>query len=228
MDVQGCPFPDELLYDVEEDTWLRPGSGGEPARVGLTSLISSFAGRFTRLEFRPLGGLIDAGRSLATVESLRYIGAVRLPVRARLVSTNDALIARPRLLNDDPYGEGWVAKVQPEGAPGLPLRTASEARALLAERRERLAVHCLPAIPDATMVEVGVECQTILARLDEEISRREPSEVVLLVTDDPTSPVEMQRWLDRRGHAMVHQRREGTLYHFLVRKEAQPRPRRPG
>ena len=225
MEVDGCPFPDDLAYDVDNDTWLRYGEPGAPITLGLTSLISSFAGRFTAVSFRPAQGTVAAGRSVATVESLRYTGAVRLAFPAQVVDRNTELLAHPRRINDDPYGAGWLVRLRPAGPATAAILPAPQARARLAERRASLAVRCWPAVPDTTMVEVGVECQAILARLDEEIARREPSEVILLVTDDPTSPIEMQRWLDRTGHALLVQRREEALYQFLLRKEPRPRPK---
>jgi len=65
--------------------------------------------------------------------------------------------------------------------------------------------------------------------LNDELRSRAAGEAVLLVTDDPTSPIEMERWSDQTGHRLLAHRREGELHEFLVRKEARPVPRvRPG
>jgi len=63
-------------------------------------------------------------------------------------------------------------------------------------------------------------------KLNEELAARAPGDAILLVTDDPTSPIEMVRWSDQTGHPVLAHRKEGTLHHFLVRKEADPKPRR--
>ena len=227
MDVDGCPVPDDRRYDLEHDVWYRAEPSGD-ATVGITSLLASFAGRFQALSFRDVDGVLDRGRSVATVESIRLTGAVRLPVRGRVVARNPELPGRPRLLNDAPYDRGWVVRIVPddpdEAARTLP--TAEAARAALAERIRELHVRCFPATPDAELYEIGAECSAILARLDEEVARRAPEEVVLLVTDDPTSPIELVRWSDRTGHAVLHHRAEGNLHQFLIRREADPRPRR--
>jgi hypothetical protein len=89
-----------------------------------------------------------------------------------------------------------------------------------------MRIHCLPAAPDVEMFEIGAECQAILVRLDEEIAQRAVDDVVHLVTDDPTSPIEMVRWSDRTGYPVLHQWAEANLRHFLVRRIAKPVPRR--
>jgi glycine cleavage system H protein len=229
MDVGGCPLPDDRLYDLENEVWWHvEGPAGE-AIVGVISALGAFAGRFHAVQFRPVDGLIDRGRSVATVESTRFTGAIRLPVDATVIERNTALVEHPRLLNDAPYGEGWVVRVRARdpGEIERRLRTAGETRAGLLRQIEERHIRCYPATPDSELYEIGVECSAVLAQLDDEIARRAPGEVVLLVTDDPTSPIEMVRWSDRSGHTVLHHRRDGTLEHFLVRREADPQPRRP-
>jgi glycine cleavage system H protein len=229
LNVDGCDLPDDRSYDFENDVWLRLEGDGPVATLGLTSLLASFAGRFTTVTFRPLEGSVAAGRSVATVESLRYTGAVRLPLPATILVRNREVERRPRLLNDRPYDEGWIVRVQLADPAEVPRRLES-ASAVEARVRERIAerrIRCYPASPDAELYEVGVECSAVLVRLDEEVARRQPGEVVLLVTDDPTSPIEMVRWSDRSGHSVIAHRREETFHHFLIRREADPRPRRP-
>jgi glycine cleavage system H protein len=202
-----CPIPDDRWYDIENDVWLRPTPGGARATVGLTAPIVSFAGRFQRVDYRPVDEFPEPGRSVATVESIRYTGAVRLPARGRILRRNDRLRERPKLLNDAPYDDGWIVEVELLD-PGEPGR-----------------IRCLPAAPDVEMYEIGSECSAILAKLDDELARRAPDDVVLLVTDDPTSPIEMVRWTDRTGHTVLHHDRDGALHRFLVRRERDPRPR---
>jgi TusA-related sulfurtransferase len=75
------------------------------------------------------------------------------------------------------------------------------------------------------MFEIGAECAAILAELDQVLTTRSAEDVVLLVTDDATSPLEMVRWSDRTGHSVLLHETEGNLHRFLVRKEANPQPR---
>lgn len=227
MELEGCPLPEDRLYDLEQDVWWWDDPRDGSARVGLLAPLVAFAGRFRAVTFRPVEGKVARGRSVATVESVRYTGAVRLPVEAEVLERNDALLARPRLLNDAPYGEGWVVRVRaarPEDPQRL-LESASTVAPRLADRIRVQRIRCWPVSPDLELVEVGVECATVLTRLDEELGRLAAGDAILLVTDDPTSPIEMVRWSDQRGQPVLAHRREGDLHQFLVRKEAEPRPR---
>jgi glycine cleavage system H protein len=227
VEIAGCALPEDRLYDLENDVWWADDPEGGTARVGVLGTLAAFAGPFHTFTFRPVTGTIDRGRSVATAESVRYTGAVRLPVEAVLVERNEALVRRPRLLNDAPYGEGWVVRaraVRPDDPVRL-LETASAISLRLEERIRVQRIRCWPLTPELEMFEVGIECSAVLTRLNEELARRVAGDAVLLVTDDPTSPIEMVRWSDQTGHAVLAYRREGTLHHFLVRKEAHPVPR---
>lgn len=228
MEVDGCPLPEDRLYDLENDVWWANDPEGGTARVGVLATLSAFAGPFRALTFRPVEGAVARGRSVATVETTRYIGAVRMPVDVLLVGRNEEVVRRPRLLNDAPYGEGWVIRARPAraGDPGRLLESAGAIVQRLQERIRTQHIRCWPATPDLEMYEIGIECSAILTKLNEEIAARPAGEAILLVTDDPTSPIEMVRWSDQTGHPVLAHRKEGTLYHFLVRKEAEPKPRR--
>jgi len=228
VDAEGCAVPDDLLYDVENDVWVRPADEGRSATVGLVASLVSFAGRFTSVSFRPVDGALARGRSLGTVESIRFTGAVRMPVDGTVLERNESLPTRPRLLNDSPYEAGWFARIAPSVPAALAQQLAPAPQAREAIRRKvlELRIRCYPASPDLEVYEIGAECSAILARLDDELARRSPGEVLLLVTDDPTSPIGMVRWSDRSGHSVLHHHREENLHHFLVRREADPKPRR--
>ncbi len=227
MEILGCALPEDRLYDLENEVWWRDAPEGF-ADVGLMATLVAFAGRFDHLTFRPVDGVVGRGRSVATVESLRYTGAVRLPVDATIVERNREVERRPRLLNDAPYSEGWIVRVRPSD-PGEPHRRLREAARVASEIEERIRARrtrCWPAFPDLEMYEIGLECSAVLTKLNEEVERRAAGEAILLVTDDPTSPIEMVRWSDQTGHTLLAHRPEENLHHFLVRKEAEPRPRR--
>jgi len=230
MDVAGCALPEDRLYDLEQDVWWAEEPDGHSARVGLLAALAAFAGPFQSVTFRPIEGAIARGRSVATIESIRFTGAVRLPVDAELLERNEEIVRRPRLLNDAPYGDGWVVRVRPERAhdPADHLETAAAVAARLEERIRTQRIRCWPATPDVELYEIGLECSAVLTKLSEEVAARPVGSALLLVTDDPTSPIEMVRWSDQTGHALLAHRREGNLHHFLVRKVAHPVPRRRG
>ena len=89
---------------------------------------------------------------------------------------------------------------------------------MLTKQIAALRIRCFAAFPDFEMFEIGLECSAVLAKLNELLTRIEVGAVVHLVTDDPTSPIEMVRWSDQTGQPVIDERKEGNLFHFLVRK----------
>ncbi|MCI4366906.1 MAG: hypothetical protein L3K08_04060 [Thermoplasmata archaeon] len=217
-------MPDELRVDVENGVWLRPEADGR-VTLGLLAPFVAFAGRIAQVTFRPMDGPIAAGRSVAMIESRRLTAPVRAPIGGTVVERNESLSQGPRPIHEDPYGEGWLVRMLVSEDPAGRLPTAREARASIeAQIRER-RIRCYAALPDLEVYEIGAECRAILARLDEEIARRSVGEVVLLVVDDPTAPIEMVRWSDRTGYPILEERHADGLWHFLVRKVPDPVPR---
>jgi glycine cleavage system H protein len=228
MEILGCSVPDDCWVDVENDTWTRGEADGTTFVTGVLAIQAAFAGRYTSVRFREVDGVIDRGRSVATLESLRSTAPFRMPVTGQVVARNEALAGRPKLLNDSSYDRGWVVRFVPAERQdiGKILSRPDAVRPLLEAQIKERRIHCYPAAPDLEMYEIGSECSATLAKLDEELTHRPADDVVLLVTDDPTSPIELVRWSDRTGHTVLHHRLEGNLHHFLIRKEAAPVPRR--
>jgi len=228
MEIDGCSLPEDRLYDLENDVWWAADPDGTTARVGILGTLGAFAGPFRSLTFRPVEGSVARGRSVATLESARFTGAVRMPVDVVLLERNDALERRPRLLNDAPYGEGWVVRVRPARSeePGERLESAGAIATRLEAQIRSRRLHCWPATPEFELNEVGLECSAVLARLREGLATIRPGESLLVATDDPTSPIEMIRWSDQTGHPVLASRKDDTVYQFLVRREADPKPRR--
>ncbi|MHB1434499.1 MAG: sulfurtransferase TusA family protein [Thermoplasmata archaeon] len=227
MEVEDCPLPEDRWYDRSLELWLRPEPDGT-ARIGMTAAWSAFLGRILRVEYRTPEGIQTRGWSLATVESARTAVPFRLPLDAEILAPNPRLRDHPRRINDDPYGDGWIAHLRPrrpvEAEVGL--ATASEIREAMIEQIRRRRIQCWPVAPEREMVEIGLECSAIFARLDEELARLAPGEAIVLVTDDPTSPIEMARWTDRTGQRVRASRRTENLYKFLVQRAERPAPRR--
>ena len=228
MEVDGCPLPEDRLYDWENRIWTAPEGSGAIWKVGLIAPFASFIGPVSAVTFRPAGTL-GRGRSLGMVESVRFTGAVRIPFEGEVVELNPELRTRPRMLNDAPYGDGWFARIRPtrptEERPWLESAAAIRSRASEWIRAQR--VRCWPVTPDLEMFEIGLECSAILTQVNEELARRPAGWAIRLVTDDPTSPIEMERWADQTGHALLARRRDGNLFEFLLRKEEHPVPRVP-
>jgi glycine cleavage system H protein len=208
------------LYDLESNTWITSEDVGEVA-VGVTSLLSAIAGKFTLARIRPVGTRIERGNSLGTLESLKFVGPVPSPISGVITVANSDVVKRPKLLNDAPYTDGWIVKLKPRSfkEERVLLSRGTDATRAFEKKIAEFHARCFKAFPDHEMYEIGTECSAVLARLNELLATVSVGDVVHLVTDDPTSYVEMVRWTDQTGHELVDWRQEGNLFHFIVRKE---------
>ncbi len=109
---RGCVIPDDLLYDVEMHVWVR--LSGETAVLGMTDLAQTMGGRMVQVSWKKPGRSYARGRSLAVIESAKWVGPFPTPLTAELVAVNAAAFAADiRIANRDPYGAGWMARVRP-------------------------------------------------------------------------------------------------------------------
>jgi glycine cleavage system H protein len=188
--------------------------------IGVTSILSGIAGKFSLAHLREPGLTIQRGHSLGTIESLKFVGPVPSPVSGIIVEANGIVVRNPKVLNDSPYDGGWVARLRPsdfEGEKGLLFHVGNAERELRAKIGQ-FHVRCFKAFPDHEMVELGVECSAVLLKLKELVEQIPPAAVVHLVSDDPTAYVEMVRWTDETSNSLVDWRQEGDLFHFIIRK----------
>ncbi len=218
MKIGGCEFPDSLLYDVENGTWAEPAEGR--VRVGITGLLSWASGVFTSVTFKPVGTAVARGGVLGSVEGSLHFDVVRSPSSGVISATNLELLSSPKLLNSRPYDSGWFAEVRPGAAEDLGrLRGLPAARPLIAEELDRRRVHCFAKFPDVEMAEIGVECAAVLVRLDELLAGSAVGTVVHVISDDSSAEIEMHRWSDLTGNALLESRKEQGVYHFIVEKK---------
>lgn len=219
MQIDYCDFPEDLLYDLENNVWIKPASA-LVLRLGITSVHAALAGKLNRVQFKPIGTHVEKDQSIATIESTRYFGVVRTPLSCKLMTVNSRLEAEPKLANDAPYREGWFVDIAPDSnSHGLerlvkPNAAVDRIRAQIRDLR----VRCFTAYPDHEMWEIGVECAAVLVRLNELLEHCKVNEVVHVVSDDPTADIEMERWADEAGQRILEVRKEGKLVHFIVKK----------
>jgi glycine cleavage system H lipoate-binding protein/TusA-related sulfurtransferase len=217
MRIDHCEFPDDLLYDVANGTWVRREPGA--LKVGITSLLSWASGTFSTVSFKQVGTVLKRGEGAGSVEGPMHFDIVRAPVSGTISRTNKALIDEPKLLNKDPYGLGWFMEIRLEKPSELSLLQRLPAdEPVIAARIRELRVHCFAEFPDHKMFEIGVECSAVLIKLNELLDRSPSATVVHVVTDDSTAPIEMVRWSDQTGNEIVESRKEGNLYHFIAKK----------
>lgn len=110
--IRGCNFPDDLLYDVPHHAWYKPLGDGT-VRAGMTPVAIALAREVLVFTPRRVGTDFEKNRSFATVESAKWVGAVRAGFDGVIVALNERLIARPMIVNADCYGEGWMMIVRP-------------------------------------------------------------------------------------------------------------------
>jgi glycine cleavage system H lipoate-binding protein/TusA-related sulfurtransferase len=219
LQIDHCEFPENVLYDLENNVWVRLDSQRR-GTLGITSVHAALVGRLNSVKFKPPGSSLRKAQSVATIESVRYFGVVRTPLSARLISINRRLEAEPKLANDSPYTLGWFAEIElssPNGELGYLVEPKNAEERIKAQISE-LHVRCFKAYPDYEMWEIGVECAAVLVRLNELIERCKVNDIVHVVSDDPTADIEMERWSDQTGQAILESRTEGKLTHFIVKK----------
>lgn len=110
-EVRSCTIPEDLYYLVEKHVWAR--RVGDLVEVGLTDVAQNMAKGIISVTPKRAGRALKALQSVATVESGKWVGPVPTPVAGEIAEINDAVIAQPGLINSDPYGAGWVARVAP-------------------------------------------------------------------------------------------------------------------
>jgi glycine cleavage system H protein len=219
MNVDHCEFPDNLYYDVEDDVWFQISdvSGKKMGRMGISSTLVFLSGKITSIRFRPVT-TVTRGQSTATVESIRYVGAVRSPVEGKIARFNETLGSNPASLWKTPY-DSWIVEYDSFKVSSLnSLLKGTEAKERIQARIKELHIRCFKLLPDEEMLSIGMECTTALANLSELLEDKPAGYVVHLVSDDPTSDIEMVRWSMQNRNDIIESRREDTLYHFIVRK----------
>ena len=109
--VRNCNIPDDLYYVVEKHVWA--SYDGELVTVGMTDVAQHLAHTFLSVTAKAVGKQVKKAKSLATVESSKWVGPVPSPVDGEVVEVNEAVVAQPTLINQDPYGAGWIARMRP-------------------------------------------------------------------------------------------------------------------
>jgi glycine cleavage system H protein len=112
-------FPEDLKYTAEHE-WLRePGQAAGSVRVGITDFAQDALGDIVFVQLPEVGEKVTAGAVVGELESTKSVSEVYAPVGGEIVARNEALDATPELVNNDPYGGGWLFEVVPSDASQL-------------------------------------------------------------------------------------------------------------
>ena len=106
-------YPEDLSYTAEHE-WLRdPGEQPGSVRVGITDYAQDALGDIVYVSLPEVGATLTAGSPCGELESTKSVSDVYAPIAGEVVARNEALDATPELVNNDPYGEGWLFEVVP-------------------------------------------------------------------------------------------------------------------
>ena len=107
-------IPSDLKYTKSHE-WVRQSQNGA-LEVGITDHAQSALGDLVFVEVPDVGRALKAGEACAVVESVKAASDVYSPLAGKVVANNGALIAKPELLNEDPYGAGWLFRLETSGS----------------------------------------------------------------------------------------------------------------
>ena len=107
-------YPENFRYTKEHE-WVRVDSG--TGVVGLTNHAQEQLGDIVYVDLPKVGTLLEQGKSLGSVESVKAVSDIYSPVSGEVVEVNDTLATAPEKLNSDPHGEAWLVKIK-LSAPG--------------------------------------------------------------------------------------------------------------
>jgi len=102
-------FPDNLKYTKDHE-WIR--TEGNEAVIGITDFAQSELGDIVYVEIETQGDTLDREAVFGTVEAVKTVSDLFMPVSGKVVAVNKNLDAHPESVNKDPYGEGWMVRVE--------------------------------------------------------------------------------------------------------------------
>lgn len=102
-------LPEKLKYTKEHE-WIR--AEGEIAVIGITDFAQGELGDIVFVEIETVGETLDKGETFGTVEAVKTVSDLFMPVGGEIIEFNDALENSPELINKDPYADGWMIKMK--------------------------------------------------------------------------------------------------------------------
>jgi glycine cleavage system H protein len=108
-------FPENLKYTTEHE-WLDDST---PAVIGVTDVAADALGDVVYLELPAVGATVEAGAVVGEIESTKSVSELYSPVSGTITEVNTEAVENPEIVNQDPYGKGWLFKVEVTGAGEL-------------------------------------------------------------------------------------------------------------
>lgn len=117
-------FPADLKYTKDHE-WIRVE--GDEATIGITEFAQRELGDIVFIEIPTVGDEVAANEVFGTVEAVKTVSDLFMPITSTVLSVNDKLDGSPELVNTDPYGDGWIVKVKIGDANDLDNLLSAEA-----------------------------------------------------------------------------------------------------
>ena len=122
-------FPENIRYTSEHE-WIRVE--GDEAYVGITDYAQSELGEIVFVDVPTVGETVGQGEVFGSIEAVKTVSDLNMPVTGEVLEVNGALDVQPELVNNDPYGEGWIIRIAMKDAAELEsLMDASAYQAIL-------------------------------------------------------------------------------------------------
>ena len=106
-------FPADLKYTKDHE-WLKPAADGT-ALVGITSYAQDALGDVVFVDLPEVGASFEQSEEFGTVESVKTVSELNLPAAGKILAVNETLADHPEAVNEDPFGQGWMVKIQLSG-----------------------------------------------------------------------------------------------------------------
>lgn len=100
----------DLFYDGKNHFWLQQNEGF--VRLGFSPLLQETSGSFVAILFENIDKLLSKGDGFGSVEAEKHVAQLMLPISGKIIVFNNKVVENPRLMNDDPYGEGWLIEME--------------------------------------------------------------------------------------------------------------------
>jgi glycine cleavage system H protein len=104
-------FPDDFRYS-ESHEWVK--ADGDKVKIGITDYAQDQLGDIVFVEMPEVGATFEKGSEFGTVESVKAVSELYIPIAGEVVAVNDTLEDAPELINNSPYTDGWMIQVKPD------------------------------------------------------------------------------------------------------------------
>ena len=114
--IEELNLPEDVRY-TDDHEWAK--QNGDAVRIGISDYAQDQLGDIVFVELPEVGDTFDQGDEFGTVESVKAVSELYMPMGGEITAVNDALADEPELVNNDPYGGGWMIEIKATDAAGL-------------------------------------------------------------------------------------------------------------